>query len=146
MPETYRLNEGRVSYDTFDDEAVVIHFSTGKYFSMKGAACRLWVLLAQGHSVEQVTGHLASAATAGQKVAEGIRSFVDRVIEQDLLEPAGDGPAEDTPIVAAAGDQAFAEPGFEAPSFEVFDDMHDLIVLDPIHDVDDTGWPERSVA
>jgi hypothetical protein len=30
---------------------------------------------------------------------------------------------------------------FNAPNFEVHNDMQDLLVLDPIHEVDDAGWP-----
>ena len=30
--------------------------------------------------------------------------------------------------------------------FERFTDMQDLLLLDPIHDVDETGWPVRADA
>jgi len=30
---------------------------------------------------------------------------------------------------------------FRAPTFEKFTDMQELILLDPIHEVDQSGWP-----
>ena len=30
---------------------------------------------------------------------------------------------------------------FQKPTFEKYTDMQQLLLLDPIHDVDDTGWP-----
>jgi hypothetical protein len=30
-----------------------------------------------------------------------------------------------------------------APTLTVYADMQDLFQLDPIHDVDETGWPSR---
>jgi hypothetical protein len=30
---------------------------------------------------------------------------------------------------------------WEAPIFEVYTDMQDLLLFDPIHEVDNSGWP-----
>jgi hypothetical protein len=30
---------------------------------------------------------------------------------------------------------------FAPPRLEVFDDLQDLFLVDPIHDVDEAGWP-----
>jgi hypothetical protein len=30
---------------------------------------------------------------------------------------------------------------FEAPVLQKYTDMQDLLLLDPIHDTDETGWP-----
>ena len=30
---------------------------------------------------------------------------------------------------------------FEAPALQVYTDMEDLLLLDPIHEVDEMGWP-----
>jgi hypothetical protein len=34
---------------------------------------------------------------------------------------------------------------YKAPALAVHEDMQDLITLDPIHDVDQVGWPTRKV-
>lgn len=31
--------------------------------------------------------------------------------------------------------------GYRPPVLEVFADMQDLLLLDPIHDIDEVGWP-----
>ena len=33
---------------------------------------------------------------------------------------------------------------FVAPSFTTFTDMQDIILLDPVHEVDTRGWPHAS--
>jgi hypothetical protein len=33
------------------------------------------------------------------------------------------------------------KPDFEAPVLNRYTDMQDLLLLDPIHEVDETGWP-----
>ena len=34
--------------------------------------------------------------------------------------------------------------GEAAPGFEKYTDMHELLLLDPIHEVDERGWPNRA--
>jgi hypothetical protein len=33
---------------------------------------------------------------------------------------------------------------FQPPTLESYNDMQDLLLLDPIHDVDDMGWPQKA--
>jgi hypothetical protein len=33
------------------------------------------------------------------------------------------------------------KPRFEPPILRTFEDMQDLLLLDPIHEVDEMGWP-----
>ena len=52
---------------------------------------------------------------------------------------ATDTPSADDAVMAA--ELAAAEPQF---TVEVFDDLADLLIADPIHDVEATaGWPHR---
>ena len=30
---------------------------------------------------------------------------------------------------------------FTTPTLEIFSDMQDILLLDPVHDVDERGWP-----
>ena len=32
---------------------------------------------------------------------------------------------------------------FEAPRLEKYTDMQDLVLLDPVHEVDEQGWPQQ---
>ena len=33
---------------------------------------------------------------------------------------------------------------YQAPVLQAFDDMQDLLLFDPIHEVEPTGWPQVS--
>jgi hypothetical protein len=35
---------------------------------------------------------------------------------------------------------------FQPPLFEKFTDMEAMLLLDPVHDVDDEGWPHMPAA
>ena len=33
--------------------------------------------------------------------------------------------------------------GYVAPTLQKYSDMQDLLLIDPVHEVDETGWPNR---
>jgi hypothetical protein len=58
---------------------------------------------------------------------------------ENLIVPC-DG-TDQRPEPATNGDRATPRRRFQAPRFEKHTDMQDLILLDPVHEVADTGWP-----
>ena len=69
------------------------------------------------------------AVVAGEPLPEGSGAFAHRLVEEEL----------------AVSDGALPEPDGEGPTMQVFTDMADILLLDPIHDVDydASGWPSR---
>src|SRR5262245_55897462 len=42
----FAVNDADVSHNAFGDEVIVIHFTTGEYFSLRGTAAAIWHALA----------------------------------------------------------------------------------------------------
>ena len=72
-----------------------------------------------------------------------VEGFAGRLLDAGVLR-ARDGTA---PAPAAADDAPADAPAakepFRAPQIRAYTDMQDLLMIDPIHDVDETGWPVR---
>ncbi len=66
-----------------------------------------------------------------------------RLTEEHLIEPVQDAGADgaglDSSGNAVSTDES--KTPFQIPVLDVYSDMQDLLLLDPIHDVDETGWP-----
>jgi hypothetical protein len=141
MNQRYRLNEPAVMSETVDGEAIVVNLETGAYFSLRDTAAEVWDLLLSG----QAPGAAADLLTAryGWAAAEtlaAVETFV-AALQADALIAAAAAPAADSDGVAVSG---FAARPFSAPQLEKYTDMADLLLLDPIHDVDpQAGWPLR---
>lgn len=133
-----RLNTPKVICEVFEDEVVAINLETGTYFGMGGTAKDVWRLIEGGMPVDGMAAHLAGRyAKRCEEVGADIESFTDSLLAQGLVVEV---PMEgDVPAVGIEGP---AE-RWEAPKLTVYDDMKDLLLLDPIHDVDETGWPAR---
>jgi hypothetical protein len=125
--------DSNIASEDFDGEFVVLDLDSGKYFSLAGAAAVVWRGLLAGHSVETLT----AALPGGDARRDAVAGLVGSLVAHGLLVP-GNPPA---PADAALADELVSADGF---GIDVFDDLADLLVADPIHDVDQqAGWPHR---
>ena len=67
---------------------------------------------------------------------EQVFAFWTKMLEEGLISPDAEPNGDRRGDVPAAGP-------WSPPSIAVFSDMQDLFLLDPIHDVDEAGWPSR---
>ncbi len=120
-------NRPEVLDEVFDGEAVLVHLGTGRYYALSPAATQVWSALGAGVEWTQLAGAVDVAEPE-------LTDFVHRLVEDQLVSTDGDLPVR--PDAVPAG----------GPSFEVFTDMQDLLLLDPIHDInlDGSGWPESA--
>jgi hypothetical protein len=131
-----------VVLESFSDETVAVHLGTGRYYSIDLVGTEVVDLMQTGNPLGRIVGHLATRYGADEGlVDEAVTDFVVRLLDEGLIRPAsGDRPVDALPDVAPA-----AAP-FSRPTLAVYSDMEDLLLLDPIHDVDETGWPVRAEA
>ncbi len=131
----YKVTDTHISHDTQGNETVVIDFSGGTYYSLVGTASTMWVLAASGATdaviVETLTSRYDGDAAV---IADQTTSFLADLIARGLL-VASDS-TFDAAVTARVTRTSWSEPKLEA-----FNDLNDLILMDPIHDVDDAGWP-----
>jgi hypothetical protein len=131
------MAEPECAAELLADEVVALNVATGIYFSMRGLAAALWHDLAAGRPVE---GLAEEAQRLGQ-LEGSVADFARQLEDHGLMRAAAPRPF--------AGESATAlllRRGPGAIVFEVYHDMQDLILSDPIHDVDETvGWPARQV-
>ena len=132
----------QVLREVFEDEAIVLDMKSGNYFSLNQSGAMVWTLIEEGETVEGVIDRICEEypLDARETITEGVRALIDRLTKEGLI-----GPSERAaPVASAPSKDSRTKNGrFEKPKLAVYDDMQDLLLLDPIHDVDKTGWPKR---
>jgi hypothetical protein len=124
--------------ETLDDETMVIDWVSGVFYRIGGVGSAVWSRLGEGATVEELADELLGRYDA--EAAAAVPEFVERLQAEGL--------ATTTPPEPEA-DEAPAVPAVEWPAtfaplaFDRYDDMTDLLLVDPIHDVDVAGWPAR---
>ena len=103
-----------------------------------GLAADIWNWIAAGHSEEAIVAAVTSATE--DAVGADIIDLIGELRDEGLIEPA-DG----TELVEGAALSVRATGPYSSPQLEKYEDMQELITLDPIHEVnDEAGWPHRT--
>jgi hypothetical protein len=118
----------------FDDEVILANFETGLYYSLIGSAADIWLGLDAGANVEEIITALAVTDDADPRLE--VSGFMERLVAEGVVAPLA-SPPDRRPWAPQ-----FSIP-FKPPSLDFFDDLRDLLFLDPVHDVTEAGWPVR---
>jgi hypothetical protein len=137
----FRINSPKVVHQAFDDEIVMVNLEQGNYYSLSRVGAVVCDVLDRGVTVPEVVEDLCRRYEGDRtEIHAAVEKFVDELRAEGLVVPAAPGhaPAKDG---SGADEPATGREPFEAPSLEKYTDMQDLLLLDPIHEVDETGWP-----
>ena len=137
----FRINMPQVVHETIEGEVIIINLDNGNYYSLDRVGADIWGLVESGATV----GEMAEAIT---RRYEGRRAVIENAVNQLIAELQ----EEELIILDTAKEhesimtQAETDPetegrGFETPILHKYTDMQDLLLLDPIHEIDEAGWP-----
>jgi Coenzyme PQQ synthesis protein D (PqqD) len=139
---TFVMQSQDMVLESFSDETVAVNLGTGRYFSIDLVGTEIIDLVRTGSEFGTIVSCLVTRYGADEAfVDDAVLEFVGRLLDEGLVRPAPDGG-----VSSAIPEAAPAAPEFTRPTLTVYSDMEDLLLLDPIHDVDETGWPMRAEA
>jgi len=132
----YELNSPEVIFDQFDDEAVIVNLKSGHYFSILGNSAVIFQLLTSGVSTESIAqAYLPHETINRGKMKEELDAHLATLVHYKILRKAEKAITYEKEIPAIK---------FEKLIFEVFHDMEEVIMIDPVHEVDpEEGWPKQ---
>ena len=132
--DAYAVARRDIVFESFDGEAVVLNLANGKYFGFSDSGSRVWQALSSGIDAQALVGLAAGGSTIG---AAELEAFVSQLLELELLVRL-ETAAQPLPGALAAELAATSEP----LNVSIHDDLADLIIVDPIHEVEEPlGWP-----
>jgi hypothetical protein len=137
----FQINTIDVSAEYFDNEVLAINLKTGNYFSLRFSAFVFWKLITGGKSFEDTLVSMSEHyAISVNELTEKFEALLNQLINNELLVGLSSiENVEDTNWLKEL-DSKFLE-----PQFECYTDMQDLLLFDPIHDVDtQVGWPKKA--
>ena len=135
----YLIDSTKAIYDIIDGEIVIIHLESGNYYHLEGSGALAWKLLAREAPTSQMESYFsAHYSLRPEEAAKQLSAFLGRLVEENLViqQPAGKPPVE----LADPTDNA--EQSYAPPTIDVFTDMQDFLLVDPIHEVDEHGLPK----
>ena len=131
----YEIIRPRVVDELIDDEVVVINLETGVYYGLRQVAAAIWTGVAAGASIAEITAAIQeNVDDVPEHAASTIGAFVGELVADGLARTSDAATASPWSI------NGLSSP-FVPPVLEKFSDLEDLLMLDPVHDVDAEGWP-----
>jgi hypothetical protein len=137
----YRVRERNVVSEIIDEEAIIMDLNSGMYFSAEGVGAVIWDGMVCGFEVAQIKQRILSSFSVDPiSLDADFEKFAASLLANKLVEIA-DGAAR--PNADWSIQLPDARRGYDPPILNRYDDLQDLALLDPIHDVEETGWPNR---
>jgi hypothetical protein len=139
--QRFRVNTPMVTHETIDGEAVIINLDSGNYYSLVDVGSFIWSLIEQGASAGEVQ-NLVSQSYAGNasEIDRGVQDLLVQLQQESLIVPLDEAGAFNPMELASSN--GHEKPSFNPPLLNKYSDMQELLLLDPIHDVDEAGWPK----
>lgn len=134
--ELYIVDSANVSWEHVGGEVIAIQLSTGRYYNMTDSASAIWLILSNGASIETLSIKLRGFYKDESLNLSGLKDFVSECIKSSLLVPIDVvNPDRDRELPDLKCDS------WSVPQLNEYTDLQDLILVDPIHDVQESGWP-----
>ncbi len=133
---SFVVDTSRVASETLEGETIIINFQTGTYYSLNETATEIWKCILAGYTVAAIEQHLSTRYEVHlADSAAALSTFLLRLQEEHLIEAGA--PVTTTPLPVATQPKS----AFIAPEMKAFRDMQEMLLADPIHDIDASGWP-----
>ena len=132
----YRINGSQFFYDYADGLAIIINSATGVYYGINTFGSTIFNQLVKGASPASILKQLQLLSNCPVEIDDTLASFMTRLQSFGLII------ADEQPSIEAGPfDESLAAEKF---SFEIeeFAEIQEILLADPIHDVNsDFGWP-----
>ena len=142
----YKINKPHVVHEVIDGEAVLVNMKNGYYYSLDDEGAEIWNLIEQGNSVSQIEKILIQNYNASStEIKAGLNELIHTLHDEDLIVGLNE-PQNITNNDKYQYDISLEKKKFSKPTLHKYTDMEDLLLLDPIHDVDEeAGWPDKNM-
>jgi hypothetical protein len=137
----YRVRDKNVVSEIIDEEAIIMDLADGTYFSSDGAGAVIWDGIVCGFEAAQIKERVQRGFSVDPAVLNlDFEKFVAALSAHKLVAVAHDAALSSVdwnmPLPATRR-------GYDPPVLNRYDDLQKLALLDPIHDVEEAGWPNR---
>lgn len=133
----FNVFDNNIISDVFGEEVVLVNLESGVYYSLRGSATQIWIRIFNQYTLAEILNDLIQIYQANEtELASQIAHFVNQLLEMKIIKSTVD--SEKKTIDFSSSDASI---DFVAPVLETFSDMQEILLLDPVHDVDKAGWP-----
>jgi len=138
------LTHSRIMHETLAQETLIINLEAGIFYSLELSASVIWQRLIDGLMIEEIIHELQNYQGASAHVSQEVQLFISQLVSEGLL-TVGDSPTcrENSKALppSDAASHSTGEAGltqkYYPPHLNRFNDLQNLLLADPIHELAD---------
>jgi len=143
LTDSYEPAGQDIVSEEIDGEVIIVNLKNGHYYSLTQSATLIWAGIQQHAPLEQIQDRLLARYSGDTaSIRQGLVDLIKALeVEQLITQRSA---TDESPVdESTAGETPPGEKeAYLPPLFERFTDMGDLLLLDPVHEVEDEkGWP-----
>lgn len=124
-------NHGEIAAEIIDNEVIMIRLTDGIYYSMEGVGVLVWRLLEAGGSIDDIVKEVIEVYEADVDQVSNDLTELFESLQRERLIVTGDRAQAMNSQTALKTDGDFTPSQYQKPSLHVYEDMNDLLALDP---------------
>jgi hypothetical protein len=140
----FKINAPYVVHETIEGETIAMNLRDGNYYSFDGIGPAIWELITLSVPLPELIRRLSETFQLPDEAIVGMtKPFIEELVENDLIiADSMENMKELMPEKLEFFREHCSGHTARKPVFHRYSDMRDILLLDPIHDVDAVGWPE----
>jgi hypothetical protein len=139
-----RINQPNIVHEEIDGETIILNLNSGNYYSIENVGADIWSYIEKGVPENEIMPLIFQNYECSQGDEENtVKSFLEQLKQEQLIVAINDQ-LKDPLLLQDWKDKITKRKNklvFNIPVLNKYTDMQDLLLLDPIHEVDAAGWP-----
>ncbi|MCK4355991.1 PqqD family protein [Candidatus Bipolaricaulota bacterium] len=129
--------------EIIESEAIIIDLDSGNYYSLQDAGADIWAGVQDGIQIEEIVDRLRMKYKGDEgAICSAAMALLNQLENEALIKSDGAAAGTGTPSAPIPNAGPSSKISFSAPVLRKYTDMQDLLLVDPIHEVDASGWPK----
>ncbi|MDH7445522.1 PqqD family protein [Aquimarina sp. 2201CG14-23] len=133
----YLINTPMVIADIMDDEIIILNMESGKYYSAMNTGAIAWQTLSNGYTIEEASEIISKHfAISNDLVLKDLNTISTQFLADGLIMTS----EVKKPVINV---DVSAYKTYTTPEITTYTDMEKLLLMDPVHEVENMGWPNK---
>jgi hypothetical protein len=134
----FSIKSDSVSLERLDGEVIIISFNTGQFYSAKGSGADVLSMINAGLPSKQIIQMLSAHYSTFEYEHSGLDVFIASLLNVEIIQETIEN--RETETFQLPND--LARSLWSKPELMSHDEINGLLLVDPIHETNDEGWPK----